>query len=101
MGFYDASGPGGGPGALKAQTAEFTPVVGWNTVPVASQVTLAPGSYWLAYLPSDNNLHFRVERSTGVSAYYPFAYGAMPSTFSSAPTNIAGNWSFYATLKTQ
>jgi hypothetical protein len=96
---YDASGPGGGPGVLKSQTAEITPVVGWNTAPVTAQVTLAAGNYWLAYLPSDNNLHFRVERTTGVSAYYPFPYGPLPSTFSSAPVNIAGNWSFYATLR--
>jgi hypothetical protein len=101
MGLYDSTGPGGGPGALKAQTAEITAVLGWNTAPVTSQVTLAPGSYWLAYLPSDNNLHFRVERSTGATTYYGFSYGPMPSTFSASPINIAGTWSFFATLRTQ
>jgi hypothetical protein len=100
MGIYDSSGPGGGPGALKAQTAEFTPGVGWNTAAVIAQVSLSPGNYWLAYLPSDNNLHFRVERSTGATTYYGFTYGPLPSTFSSSPIHIAGNWSLYATLRT-
>jgi len=75
-------------------------VVGWNTGTVVAQVSLPPGNYWLAYLPSDNNLHFRVERSTGSTAYYGFTYGPLPSSFSSSPINIVGNWSLYATLKT-
>jgi hypothetical protein len=99
LSLYDATGPGGGPGALKAQTAELTPVVGWNTAPVTAQISLPAGAYWLAYLPSDDNLHFRVERSTGSTVYYSFAYGPMPSTFSTSPTRIVGNWSFYATLR--
>jgi hypothetical protein len=84
---------------LKAQTAELTPVVGWNTAPVTAQISLPAGAYWLAYLPSDDNLHFRVERSTGSTIYYSFAYGPMPSTFSTSPTRIVGNWSFYASLR--
>src|SRR5262252_5098295 len=31
LGIYDSGGPNGGPGALKAQTKSFAPVVGWNT----------------------------------------------------------------------
>src|SRR5262245_11640274 len=31
LGVYDATGPGGGPGHRRGQTASFTPVVGWNT----------------------------------------------------------------------
>ena len=34
LGIYDASGPSGGPGALKASTASFTPTKGWNTAKV-------------------------------------------------------------------
>src|SRR5271156_1137809 len=56
LGIYDATGPGGGPGMLKASTASFTPTTGWNTTKVATPVSLAPGAYWLAYLPSNNNL---------------------------------------------
>jgi len=46
LGVYDASGPGNGPGTLIAQTAGFTPVVGWNTQSVAP-VTLSAGTYRL------------------------------------------------------
>ena len=58
LGIYDASGPSGGPGALKATTASFTPKTGWNTAKVVTPVSLAVGSYWLAYLPSSNALGF-------------------------------------------
>jgi hypothetical protein len=98
LGVYDATGPGGGPGAKKAETAEITPGLGWNTAAVTAPVALAAGSYWLAYLPSDNNLHFRADRGTGTIAYYPFAYGTMASTFSTSPTRATAHWSFYATL---
>jgi hypothetical protein len=50
LGIYDATGPNGGPGALKAQTSSFKAVKGWNTANVVTPVTLQPGTYWLAYL---------------------------------------------------
>ena len=56
LGIYDASGPNGGPGALKASTASFTPKTGWNTAKVVTPVSLPAGSYWLAFLPSSNAL---------------------------------------------
>src|SRR5262249_31626071 len=34
LGLYDATGPGGGPGSKLAETAEITPVAGWNTANV-------------------------------------------------------------------
>ena len=34
LGIYDATGPNGGPGALKASTSSFTPTTGWNTAKV-------------------------------------------------------------------
>src|SRR5262249_36435561 len=58
LGVYDASGPGGDPAQKLAETAEMTPVVGWNTAAVITPAALTAGTYWLAYLPSDNNLHF-------------------------------------------
>ena len=97
LGVYDATGPGGGPGRKLAETAELTPGAGWNTVAVAPMALLA-GNYWLAYLPSDNNLHIRVERGMGTETHYPHAYGAMPSTFSTAPTRGSAHWSFCAIL---
>jgi hypothetical protein len=98
LGVYDASGPNGGPGKLLAQTNSFTPTVGWNTANVITPVHLAPGTYWLAYLPSDNNLHFRVDRTSGTLEWYSYAFGPMASTFSTTPTVETGHWSLYATL---
>src|SRR5580692_4095075 len=47
LGLYDATGSGGLPGHKLAETALINPVVGWNTAPVISQVTLPAGTYWL------------------------------------------------------
>ena len=97
LGLYDSTGPGGGPGKKLAETAEITPVVGWNSSPVVSQVTLQPGSYWLSYFPSNNSLAFR-KNLTGQGAYYTQNYGVMPATFSTFPTKENVHWSLYATL---
>jgi hypothetical protein len=98
LGIYDASGPNGGPGALKAQTNSFTPVVGWNTENVA-RVSLPAGTYWLSYLPSSSNLAFMKGLTSGVSnRYYSYAFGALPATFSTSPSSDPSHWSFYATL---
>ena len=99
MGIFDATGPGGGPGNLMAQTASFTPVTGWNTANVISSVSLPAGTYWIAYLPSSNSLSFKVDL-TGSAMFYSYAYGTMPAKFSTSPTNITAHWSFYATLRT-
>ena len=61
LGVYDATGPSGGPGALKAQTNAFTPVAGWNTANVITPVSLPAGNYWLAYLPSSSSRKLRDE----------------------------------------
>src|SRR6516165_1510214 len=99
LGIYDASGPNGGPGALKAQTNSFTPVVGWNTANVITRVSLPAGTYWLAYLPSSNSLGFMKGQTSGVSnRYYSYAFGALPATFSTSPSSDPYHWSFYATL---
>jgi hypothetical protein len=98
LGLYDASGPNGGPGAKLAETSEITPVVGWNTAPV-TQVSLPAGTYWLAYLASDNNLHFvKTADASSSSRLYSYTYGTMPSAFSATPNSSASHWSFYATL---
>jgi chitodextrinase len=99
LGIYDATGPGGGPGAKKAETAQITPVVGWNTANVTVPVSLPAGTYWLTYLPSDNNLHFRVDGS-GSAKYYTYTYGTMPAVFSTAPVSTTSHWSLYASLNT-
>ncbi|NWG07675.1 MAG: SGNH/GDSL hydrolase family protein, partial [Chloroflexi bacterium] len=51
LGIYNNSGTM--PGTLVAQTAAFTPVVGWNTQPVLTQTVLPAGTYWLAFLPQN------------------------------------------------
>ncbi len=99
LGIYDATGSGGGPGALKATTASFVPVKGWNTAKVKTPVSLAAGSYWLAYLPSSNALGFLKMNTTGNCKYYSYAFGALPSKFSTSPASCnPTTWSFYATL---
>ena len=99
LGVYsDASGT---PGEKLAETTEITPTVGWNTAAVISQVLLPAGTYWLAYLPSDNSLGFRKATDTTSSGFhYSFAYGPLPATFSTAPASTGSHWSFYATLDT-
>jgi hypothetical protein len=99
LGIYDASGPSGGPGAKRAETASFTPVVGWNTANVITPVSLSAGTYWLAYLPSSNTLAFKKDTTAGVSGKYcSYTYGVMPATFSTAPASTTSHWSLYATL---
>ena len=66
---YDATGPSGGPGNLKASTASFTPVKGWNTQNVTFQTLIPAGTYWLAYLPSSNSLSF-LKTLMGFIYYY-------------------------------
>jgi hypothetical protein len=99
LSIYDSSGPNGGPGAKIAETSEITPISGWNTANVVFQVSLSAGNYWLAYLPSDNNLGFKsTQDSTSSGRYYSYAYGALPGTFSSSPISNGYHWSFYATF---
>ena len=99
LGVYDATGPGAGPGALKATTASFAPVKGWNTAKVKTPVALAAGKYWLAYLPSSNALGFLKMNTTGDCKYYSYQFGALPSKFNTSPVSCnPTTWSFYATL---
>ena len=96
---YDATGPSGGPGNLKASTASFTPVKGWNTQNVTSQTRIPAGTYWLAYLPSSNSLSF-LKTLTGPIYYYTLNSGnPFPASFeASTATKGLTTWSFYASL---
>jgi hypothetical protein len=100
LGIYDATGPNGGPGALKASTASFTPVTGWNTANVVTPVSLPAGAYWLAYLPSSNALSFVKTNASGACEYYSHKFGSsLPSKFSASPTSCTPTtWSLYARL---
>src|SRR5262249_40774998 len=73
--------------------------IGWNTARVATPVLLPAGSYWLAFLPSNNGLDFLKTNVAGNCKYYSFKYNALPSKFSTPPASCNPTiWSFYATL---
>ncbi len=100
LGLYDATGPSGHPGKLLAVTTSFATTTGWNTANVVTPMSLAAGSYWLAYLPSSGSLSFLKQNSSGscVLKAQTFSKG-MPATFATSTTNCSPtNWSFYATL---
>ncbi len=101
LGVYDASGSGGTPGSKKAETASLVATTGWNTANVITPVSLSPGNYYLAYLPSDNNLSFVKAVTGGTSLYYSYNYGALPATFSTSASTTGSHWSFYGTLTVQ
>jgi hypothetical protein len=89
IGIYDAAGPNQGPGALKATTASFTPVIGWNTASAVTPVSLTKGTYWPAWLSSSNDLEFEGARATLASGGGAVngACGALNgATLASAPT---------------
>src|SRR5205814_2317813 len=96
MGIYDSAGLNGDPGNKLAETEEITPVVGWNTANVTSPALLQPGTYWLVYLPSSNDLHIR---RAGVGRYvdFLFPYAPLPETYSDPTQRGSDHWSFYAT----
>jgi hypothetical protein len=100
LGVYDSTGPNGGPGAKKAETAEITPTSSWNSANVTSPANLAAGNYWLAFLTNDNKLGLKMERN-GSAAWYQYGYNTMPDSFSQTPTTGNYHWSIYATLNSQ
>jgi len=105
LGVYDASGPNGSPGNLVAQTALIALTTAnrntWVTAPTIAPVTLNPGSYYLAYLPSSNRLSFREGLTSGVTdicAPEPFSQG-LPLKFPNVnDCGDGAHWSEYATL---
>ncbi len=97
LGVYDDAG--GRPGTLRAQTAVFTPEVGWNTQNVQTPAQLAPGTYWLAFLAQSNSLGFKSEL-TGTGLGYSQPFGTLPAVPPTVPSEAAMHWSFYATLQT-
>ena len=100
LGVYSATGPSGGPGTLVAQTAAFTPSVGWNVASTTTTPTLPAGEYWLAYLPSSSDLVFVEDKATGNCRALVLTFtSTLPQTFSTNPYNCTpATWSFYATL---
>ncbi len=99
LAIYDATGTGGRPGILKAQTKSFVPVVGWNTVNVVTPVSLPAGTYWLAKLNNNNNMHERTV-NTGVSTWVARTFKKGFRARAPAMGTAGSHWSFYATLTT-
>jgi hypothetical protein len=97
LGIYNNNGSN--PGSLMAETAAFTPVVGWNTRNVITPTLLPAGTYWLVFLPQNNTLAGRITAS-GVGRYYTYTFAPMPATYSTSPTTGVFHFSFYATLTT-
>lgn len=90
-----------GPRTLLAKTPAFTAMVGWNTQNVSSSMVLQPGSYWLAYLPSSNNLGFVKQNNSGLCYYGTRSFSnGMPTLWPArdGPGCTPTSWSFYATL---
>jgi len=102
LGIYDASGKGGRPGKLLAETKKFTTVKGWNTQNVITPVSLPAGTYWLAYLPNNNGLGFVKQNNSGNCYYYSHSFAnGLAASFSASPKNCTPTtWSFYAILTT-
>jgi hypothetical protein len=81
-----------------ASTNPFPVVTGWNTANVVTPVVLQPGTYWLAYLPSSDDLQFEKAISGGGSVLTNFTFAPMPAAFPAPVSTIPYQWSFYATL---
>jgi Domain of unknown function (DUF1929) len=96
LGLYGTNSSGT-PGTLLASTKAFVPVVGWNTQPVVSQVTLNPGTYWLAYGPSSNSLGFAIGAGGKYYLQKSTYTGTLPATFAQTSSGPY-HWSLYATL---
>ena len=86
------------PGTLKAQTAEFTPSVGWNTQNVTSPVSLTAGTYWLIWQTDNNSMSVAYNpNGTNAGAYKGLTYAAPPANFPSGGS-ASPDESIYATL---
>jgi hypothetical protein len=99
MGIYDATGPGGGPGAKLAETNSIVLTTGWNGANLITPVALSAGTYWLAHLPDNSGTNYPAERTTGSCKGYSFTFGTMPATFSTTPNDCTPtNWTYYVTF---
>ncbi len=88
----------GAPGALLAETAAFTPILGWNTQNLVTEPTLHTGAYWLAFVPSNNGMQFAFTPATEGHEFTAHSFAPLPNPFTASTTNQAGTFSVYATL---
>src|SRR4029077_16615162 len=92
----------GRPGALAATGPErlVSPAAGgeWVALPLATPVTLVPGTYWLGILTGDTSMatvHF-VGTSPASKVYIWDAYSNGPAATADPPTVVSGPISVYA-----
>ena len=86
------------PTTLVAQTAAFTPVVGWNTQPVRQPVSCPAGPYSLAYLPASNTLAFANSNAGGTIVLQVLRLRSHACDVPTSPSTTPSNWSFYGTF---
>jgi hypothetical protein len=99
LSIYDATGIGGTPGQLLAQTNAFAAVANWNSQALQKPLSLSAGTYWLCYDPSSNDLGFAVQSGgRGFVAGVPYS-NAMPG-IAPAGSIVGGGcvWSIYASV---
>lgn len=72
----------GDPGALQCETASEATDAGWNTLNTATNPTLSPGTYWLAWHIANDGENIRNKAGTSNQLAYRFhEYGAFPDPF--------------------
>lgn len=95
LGIYDATGEGGAPGKLLAETPLFTAGVGWNHQPIPARLSLPAGDYWLAHQATSGSTKAR--KSTTAGSYHSTSnLGSMPATWPKT-TVEQGRFSVFAT----
>ena len=97
---------GGQPGALVAATSEVSlaanRAAGWVTLPLASSMQLAAGSYWLGYWYADGNSRHYYLNLAGAERYKAAAYSSTanpPASFGTA-SSASSSYSLTATYIT-
>jgi hypothetical protein len=97
---------GGSPGALVATGTQVTykgdvQGSGWLDLPLASPVSLAPGTYWLGFIDGSTTLGmgYRYDSVSNSRAYDPNLYSGGPSNPFGAVTKDSEQASIYATYE--
>jgi hypothetical protein len=94
----------GGPSLLQWSSGSIkaNPSASWNTILISSgtptSLTLASGTYWLAWQSDDNAGPSYMTGSSSTGDYIAQPYGTYPSTWSSG-TLSNENWSLYGSYK--
>ena len=95
---------GGQPGTLVAVTSEVSlaanRAAGWVTLPLASPVQLAAGSYWLGYWYADGNSRLYYLNLAGAERYKAAAYSstANPPTSFGTASSASSSYSLTASF---